>query len=126
MTACVPSIAAESVDAIGAAELAKRLGLGSRQTVYDRAARGELIGFDVAAGRRYPPLAQFDERGCVLRGVAETLATLEDPWATWLWLTRPSATLDGTVPIERLHAGGDDAVDDVLDAARAERDGAYQ
>lgn len=123
----VPSATAATIEAVGATALARQLGLASRQTVYDRAARGELIGFDIAGRHRFP-LAQFDERGGVLPGIAEVLGILDavgDAYATWGWLTRPNAALDGATPIERLRGADPERVAEITAAAEAELGGAF-
>ena len=123
----MPATAA-AIEAVGATALARQLGLASRQTVYDRAARGELIGFDIAGKHRFP-LAQFDERGSVLPGIAEVLKTLGavgDAYAAWGWLTRPNTALDGATPIGRLRGADPERVAEVTAAAAAELDGAYR
>jgi hypothetical protein len=55
-------------------------------------------------GRTLVPAFQLDEDGQVrteLLGVLEPLlASGEDPWRTWAWLTTPAALLGGAVPHE--------------------------
>ena len=55
-------------------------------------------------GRTLVPAFQLDEDGQVraeLLGVLEPLlASGEDPWRTWAWLTTPAALLGGSVPHE--------------------------
>jgi hypothetical protein len=55
-------------------------------------------------GRTLVPAFQLDEQGQVrteLLGILEPLlASGEDPWRTWAWLTTPAALLGGAVPHE--------------------------
>ena len=114
---------------VGATELVRRLPeVSSRQTLYDRVARGELVGFDLAGKTRFP-IDQFDDRGRVLPGIGEVLAAfsaLGDTYAAWRWMTRPNTALDDRTPLERLRDDDPERVLEVTAAAAAERDGAYR
>ena len=123
----VPRVA-PTTPTVGASELVRRLEVSSRQTLYDRVARGELVGFDLAGKMRFP-IDQFDGRGRVLPGIREVLAALSelgDAWAAWRWMTRANAALDDRTPLERLQDDDPGRVADVMVAAAAERDGAYR
>ena len=115
-------------ETVGATELARRLGLSSRQTVHDRVARGELVSFDIAGKHRFPT-AQFDERGRVSPGIAEVLKAFEplgDAFAARGRLTRSNFGLDGDAPLQRLRDGGSRGLAAVTAAAAAELDGSYR
>ena len=119
---------APTTPTVGATELVRRLEVSSRQTLHDRVARGELVGFDLAGKTRFP-IDQFDDRGRVLPGIGEVLAAfsaLGDTYAAWRWMTRPNAALDDRTPLERLRDDDPERVVEVTAAAAAERDGAYR
>ncbi|RUX44082.1 DUF2384 domain-containing protein, partial [Mesorhizobium sp. M7A.F.Ca.CA.002.09.1.1] len=59
-------------------------------------------------------LAQFVD-GRPVAGIRDVLSLITNPRLAWLWLTRPSAQLDGRVPIDLLRQ---DQVDEVVEAAR--------
>ena len=123
----VPHVA-PTTPTVGASELVRRLEVSSRQTLYDRVARGELVGFDLAGKMRFP-IDQFDDRGRVLPGIDEVLAALSvlgDACAAWRWMTRANAALDDRTPLERLRDDDPGRVADVAAAAAAERDGTYR
>lgn len=96
---------------VGTGDVATLLGLGSRQAVHGRRARGALVGF--VNGRRDVlfPRTQFDERGRVVPGIAEVLSVFDgEAYEAWSWLNAPSAALDGDRPLERLRRGETEAV----------------
>lgn len=110
-------------ECLGVTEVAELLGLGSRQAVHGRRARGTLIGF--VNGRRDVlfPRAQFDERGRVPAGLDAVLAVFDgDGWEAWTWLTTPTVALDEARPLERLRKG-DTAL--VVAAARGHLQGDF-
>lgn len=108
---------------VGAGDVATLLGLGSRQAVHGRRARGALVGF--VNGRRDVlfPRAQFDERGRVVPGLADVLAVFDgEAYEAWSWLTASSAALDDDVPLERLRSGD---IEIVIAAARGHLQGDF-
>ena len=107
---------------IGSEEVARRIGVKTRQSVHQRLKKGQLIGFDGARRGAMFPEEQFDERGRTLSGIAEVRALMPDGYTAWMWLTTPLAALGDVTPIDRLRVG---AVDEVVLAARGEAQGDF-
>ncbi|MER9300107.1 MbcA/ParS/Xre antitoxin family protein [Mesorhizobium sp. M0621] len=86
----------------------------ARSTLHRWQRRGEVIALRKGGRKHVFPLAQFVD-GRPVAGIPGVLSQISNPRLAWLWLTRPSAQLDGRVPIDLLRQ---DQVDDVVEAAR--------
>ncbi|RAZ91206.1 hypothetical protein DPM33_07765 [Mesorhizobium hawassense] len=85
-----------------------------RSTLHRWQRRGEVVALRKGGRKHVFPLAQFVD-GRPVPGISEVLSAITNPRLAWFWLTRPSAELEGRVPIEMLR---EDMVEDVLGAAR--------
>lgn len=86
----------------------------ARSTLHRWQRRGEVIALRKGGRKHVFPLAQFVD-GRPVAGIRDVLSLISNPRLAWLWLTRPSAQLDGRVPIDLLRQ---DQVDEVIEAAR--------
>ncbi|RUW21055.1 MAG: DUF2384 domain-containing protein [Mesorhizobium sp.] len=86
-----------------------------RSTLHRWQRRGEVIALRKGGRKHVFPLAQFVD-GRPAPGISEVLAAITNPRLAWFWLTRPSAELDGRIPIEMLR---EDMIEDVVRAARS-------
>jgi hypothetical protein len=86
----------------------------ARSTLHRWQRRGEVIALRKGGRKHVFPLAQFVD-GRPVTGIRDVLSLISNPRLAWLWLTRPSAQLDGRVPIDLLRQ---DQVDEVIEAAR--------
>ncbi|MCQ8873093.1 DUF2384 domain-containing protein [Mesorhizobium sp. LMG17149] len=86
----------------------------ARSTLHRWQRRGEVIALRKGGRKHVFPLAQFVD-GRPVAGIRDVLSLISNPRLAWLWLTRPSAQLDGRVPIDLLRH---DQVDEVVEAAR--------
>ncbi|AMX98532.1 antitoxin Xre/MbcA/ParS toxin-binding domain-containing protein [Mesorhizobium ciceri] len=86
----------------------------ARSTLHRWQRRGEVIALRKGGRKHVFPLAQFVD-GRPVAGIRDVLSLITNPRLAWLWLTRPSAQLDGRVPIDLLRQ---DQVDEVVEAAR--------
>ncbi|RUZ80919.1 DUF2384 domain-containing protein [Mesorhizobium sp. M7A.F.Ca.US.006.01.1.1] len=86
----------------------------ARSTLHRWQRRGEVIALRKGGRKHVFPLAQFVD-GRPVAGIRDVLSLITNPRLAWLWLTRPSAQLDGRVPIDMLRQ---DQVDEVVEAAR--------
>jgi hypothetical protein len=86
----------------------------ARSTLHRWQRRGEVIALRKGGRKHVFPLAQFVD-GRPVAGIRDVLSLITNPRLAWLWLTRPSAQLDGRVPIDLLRQ---DEVDEVVEAAR--------
>lgn len=87
----------------------------ARSTLHRWQRRGEVIALRKGGRKHVFPLAQFVD-GRPVTGIRDVLFLITNPRLAWLWLTRPSAQLDGRIPIDLLRQ---DQVDEVVEAARA-------
>ncbi|MER8441780.1 DUF2384 domain-containing protein [Mesorhizobium sp. M1066] len=85
----------------------------ARSTLHRWQRRGEVIALRKGGRKHVFPLAQFVD-GRPVAGIRDVLSLISNPRLAWLWLTRPSAQLDGRVPIDLLRQ---DQVDEVIEAA---------
>ncbi|AZO41024.1 DUF2384 domain-containing protein [Mesorhizobium sp. M7D.F.Ca.US.005.01.1.1] len=85
----------------------------ARSTLHRWQRRGEVIALRKGGRKHVFPLAQFVD-GRPVTGIRDVLSLISNPRLAWLWLTRPSAQLDGRVPIDLLRQ---DQVDEVIEAA---------
>jgi len=86
----------------------------ARSTLHRWQRRNEVIALRKGGRKHVFPLAQFVD-GRPVAGIRDVLSLISNPRLAWLWLTRPSAQLDGRVPIDLLRQDQDD---DVVEAAR--------
>ncbi|MBZ9887868.1 DUF2384 domain-containing protein [Mesorhizobium sp. BR1-1-3] len=86
----------------------------ARSTLHRWQRRGEVIALRKGGRKHVFPLAQFVD-GRPVAGIRDVLSLITNPRLAWLWLTRPSAQLDGRIPIDLLRK---DQVDEVVEAAR--------
>ncbi|RUX76592.1 DUF2384 domain-containing protein [Mesorhizobium sp. M7A.F.Ca.US.006.04.2.1] len=86
----------------------------ARSTLHRWQRRGEVIALRKGGRKHVFPLVQFVD-GRPVAGIRDVLSLITNPRLAWLWLTRPSAQLDGRVPIDLLRQ---DQVDEVVEAAR--------
>lgn len=68
------------------------------------------------------PAEQLDNRGRLVEGLEQVLPLFDEGYAAWVWLTTPSAALDGQTPLSRLREG---ALEQVLAAARGDAQGDF-
>ncbi|TRW46401.1 hypothetical protein [Georgenia yuyongxinii] len=106
-----------AADAIGpvysAADAMSALGV-TKAVLDDRVRNHEVLAIETVDGVVVFPAWQFDERGQVLPGVAETLQALAtggmDDFTHVLWFNGPSEDLDGKSASEWLTEGHDPEV----------------
>ncbi|WP_202324782.1 antitoxin Xre/MbcA/ParS-like domain-containing protein [Mesorhizobium sp. 113-3-9] len=98
----------------GSTYLEENLGI-ARSTLHRWQRRGDVIALRKGGRKHVFPLAQFVD-GRPVAGISDVLKQIGNPRLAWLWLTRPTAQLDGRIPIDLLRA---DEVSDVVEAARA-------
>ena len=87
----------------------------ARSTLHRWQRRGEVVALRKGGRKHVFPLAQFVD-GRPVAGISNVQSLIGNPRLTWLWLTRPSAQLDGRIPIDLLRA---DQIEKVVEAARA-------
>jgi hypothetical protein len=85
-----------------------------RSTLHRWQRRSEVVALRKGGRKHVFPLAQFID-GRPVPGISEVLSVIPNSRLAWFWLTRPSAELDGRVPIEMLR---EDQVEDVIRVAR--------
>lgn len=85
-----------------------------RSTLHRWQRRNEVVALRKGGRKHVFPLAQFVD-GRPAPGISEVLSLIVNPRLAWSWLIRPSAALDGRVPIEMLRQ---DLVEEVVRAAR--------
>jgi hypothetical protein len=104
-----------------AAALAARLGV-TRETVNQRRRAGTLLALEGAKrGWRYPDW-QLGEDGRPLRGLAEIMRALGEPWTAYRFLVSPHGALGGETGLEALRRG---RATEVVAAAQAMAEGAF-
>ena len=86
----------------------------ARSTLHRWQRRSEVIALRKGGRKHVFPLAQFVD-GRPVAGIRDVQALISNPRLAWLWLTRPSAQLEGRTPIDLLRQ---DQVDEVVEAAR--------
>ncbi|QND58328.1 antitoxin Xre/MbcA/ParS toxin-binding domain-containing protein [Mesorhizobium huakuii] len=86
----------------------------ARSTLHRWQRRGDVIALRKGGRKHVFPLAQFVD-GRPVAGLSDVQSLIGNPRLTWLWLTRPSAQLDGRIPIDLLRQ---DQIDEVVEAAR--------
>ena len=94
-------------ESLTVAQVAKLLGVKSRQTVHDRLHAGSLLGIEDNGVWLFPRW-QFDPSGPhgVVAGLPEVLRTLDTvPISKASWLTLPNRELDGRTPLQALKDG---------------------
>ncbi|WP_292444170.1 hypothetical protein [Mesorhizobium sp.] len=92
-----------------------------RSTLYWWQRHRDVVALRRGARKHVFPLAQFID-GRPAPGIREVLGSITNPRLAWLWLTRPSPLLQGSIPIEMLRH---DLAEEVALAARAFSCGAY-
>ncbi|MCY3878536.1 MAG: hypothetical protein OXF74_05065 [Rhodobacteraceae bacterium] len=103
-------------------ELAKRVGLKTRQSVHDWLKKGRIVGWRGARRGHVFPARQLDERGRPLDGLNLVPGLLDDGYAAWVWLTTELSALDGATPLALLVKG---ETDRVAKAAEGDRQGDF-
>ena len=86
-------------------ELAARVGFKTRQSAHDWLKKGRIVGWQGARRGYVFPAGQFDERGRPFEGLDRLVGLFDNGYAAWVWLTTPSAYLDGAMPLTLLAAG---------------------
>lgn len=88
---------------VGVDEARRRLGVRSRQAVYQRLRRGTLLGWE-ETGRLVLPDFQFRAQGGVYPGLVDTMSVVKvarmRPKTLASWFQTPQPELDGVTPIE--------------------------
>lgn len=88
---------------VGVDEARRRLGVRSRQAVYQRLRRGTLLGWE-DSGRLVFPEFQFRAQGGTYPGLTDTLRVLKvasmRPKTLASWFRSPQPELDGQTPLE--------------------------
>ncbi|BCG69028.1 hypothetical protein MesoLj113a_01860 [Mesorhizobium sp. 113-1-2] len=87
----------------------------ARSTLHRWQRRGDVVALRKGGRKHVFPLAQFVD-GRPVAGISDVQSLIGNPRLAWLWLTRPSAQLDGRIPIDLLRQ---DQIEDVVEAARA-------
>ncbi|BCG76648.1 antitoxin Xre/MbcA/ParS-like domain-containing protein [Mesorhizobium sp. 113-3-3] len=87
----------------------------ARSTLHRWQRRGDVIALRKGGRKHVFPLAQFVD-GRPVAGISDVQSLIGNPRLAWLWLTRPTAQLDGRIPIDLLRQ---DQIKDVVEAARA-------
>ncbi|OHV87761.1 antitoxin Xre/MbcA/ParS-like domain-containing protein [Mesorhizobium sp. ORS 3428] len=85
-----------------------------RSTLHRWQRRGEVVALRKGGRKHVFPLAQFVD-GRPATGMSEVLAAIPNARLAWFWLTRPSAELDGRIPLDMLRH---DMIEDVVRVAR--------
>ncbi len=91
-------------EVLTADEVARRIGLKTRQSVHDWLKK-KILGWQGAKRGYVFPAGQFDERGRPPAGLAEVMAITGGAFETWHWLICESPALDGASPLQCLRAG---------------------
>ena len=86
----------------------------ARSTLHRWQRRGDVIALRKGGRKHVFPLAQFVD-GRPVAGISDVLSLIGNPRLTWLWLTRPTAQLEGRIPIDLLRQ---DQIEEVVEAAR--------
>jgi len=73
----------------------------ARSTLHRWQRRGDVIALRKGGRKHVFPLAQFVD-GRPVAGIRDVQALISNPRLAWLWLTRPSAQLEGRTPIDLL------------------------
>ncbi|MER8924183.1 hypothetical protein [Mesorhizobium sp. M0802] len=97
----------------GPTYLEQRFGI-PRSTLHRWQRHNDVVALRKGARKHVFPLAQFID-GRPAPGIQQVLSLIANPRPAWLWLTRPSARLDGRIPIEMLKQ---DLAAEVILAAR--------
>lgn len=87
----------------------------ARSTLHRWQRRGDVIALRKGGRKHVFPLAQFVD-GRPVAGISDVLELIGNPRLAWLWLSRPSAQLDGRIPIDLMRQ---DQAEEVVEAARA-------
>jgi len=87
----------------GPVQIALELGV-SRSTLQAWRTKRLAIGLLNGARKTVFPLEQFVD-GKPVAGIADVLAVIGEPRATWMWLKEPSPLLNGATPLARLKRG---------------------
>ncbi|MER9330764.1 hypothetical protein [Mesorhizobium sp. M0488] len=86
----------------------------ARSTLHRWQRRGDVVALRKGGRKHVFPLAQFVD-GRPVAGISGVLSLIGNQRLAWLWLTRPSAELNGRIPIDLLRQ---DQVEEVVEAAR--------
>lgn len=112
----------EETELLSSDEIARRIGVGSRQTVHNWLRQGRLIGWkDARRGHRFPE-EQIDRRGRPLGGLDAIAQRFPDGHAAWGWIAAPNPALGGARPLDLLREG---RADEVIAAAEGEAQGDF-
>ena len=103
-------------------ELAKRVGLKTRQSVHDWLKKGRIVGWRGARRGHVFPAGQLDAQSRPFEGLDRVAGLFDDGHAAWVWLTTELFSLDGAKPLTLL-AGGE--IDRVVKAAEGDRQGDF-
>ena len=86
----------------------------ARSTLHRWQRRGDVVALRKGGRKHVFPLAQFVD-GRPVAGISDVQSLIGNPRLAWLWLTRPTAQLDGRIPIDLLRQ---DQIEEVVEAAR--------
>nr|WP_319799940.1 antitoxin Xre/MbcA/ParS toxin-binding domain-containing protein [Mesorhizobium sp. PAMC28654] len=87
----------------------------ARSTLHRWQKRNDVVALRTGGRKHVFPLAQFVD-GRPVAGISDVQSAITNPRLAWFWLTRPSAHLEGRVPLDMLRQ---DLVAEVAAAARA-------
>jgi hypothetical protein len=86
----------------------------ARSTLHRWQRRNEVVALRKGGRKHVFPIAQFVD-GRPVAGLSDVQSVITNPRLAWFWLTRPSAHLEGRIPIDMLRQ---DLVEEVTAAAR--------
>ena len=87
----------------------------ARSTLHRWQRRNDVVALRTGGRKHVFPLAQFVD-GRPVAGISDVQSAITNPRLAWFWLTRPSAHLEGRVPLDMLRQ---ELVEEVAVAARA-------
>lgn len=87
----------------------------ARSTLHRWQKRNDVVALRTGGRKHVFPLAQFID-GRPVAGISDVQSAVTNPRLAWFWLTRPSAHLEGRIPLDLLRQ---DLVEEVATAARA-------
>ena len=87
----------------------------ARSTLHRWQKRNDVVALRTGGRKHVFPLTQFVD-GRPVAGISEVQSAITNPRLAWFWLTRPSAHLEGRIPLDMLRQ---DLVEEVAVAARA-------
>ena len=103
-------------------QMARRLGLKTRQSVLDRMRAGRLVGWQGERRGYVFPAEQVASGSRLTQGLEQIRERFDTGEAAWWWLTTPCPGLNGKRPMDCLRQG---QVDDVVFALEGYLQGTF-